>query len=161
MYTYLHNFCLCLNKYLDGDMGAALKTSLSTFVVINEVYRAGETLKPRGLYEGTCDRLKILFLKSIQTTEMKEKQGHFIGTVALLMDDELGKAGVGEDGHLNGATQERRPPKPLFTDGCVPIRDLPQKWATHNKTKPEPFVNNEKSLYVFSLEFLRVSQCCS
>lgn len=41
-------------------MGAALKTSLSAFVVIYEVYRAGETLKPRGLSEGTCDRLEIL-----------------------------------------------------------------------------------------------------
>lgn len=27
-------------------------------------------------------------------TERTEKQGHFIGTAALLMDDELGKAGV-------------------------------------------------------------------
>lgn len=56
---------------------------------------------------------------------MTEKQGHFIGTVALLMDDELGKAGVGEDGHLNEATRERRPPKPLSTDGCVCTKNGP------------------------------------
>lgn len=129
-------------------MGAALKTSLSTFVVvIYEVYHVGKTLKPRGLSEGTCDRLKILqsaFKEhSAKTTEKTEKQGHFIGTVALLMDDELGKAGVGEDGHLNGATQERRPQSQCPPLG-VPIQDLRQNWATHNKTKPQLFVNNKK-----------------
>lgn len=144
-------------------MGAALKTSLSTFiVVIYEVYHIGKTLKPRGLSEGTCDRLEILqsvFKEhSAKTTETTEKQGHFIGTVALLMDDELGKAGVGEDGHLNGATQKRRPPKPASTVGCPQTGSAP-KLGHSQQNKTTTVCKQRKSLYMVSLS--RVPQSCS
>lgn len=114
-------------------MGAAFGTSLSTYFLCVRVcvFRdlpGLETLKPRGLSEGTCERLKILqsvCLKSVQPSRQKKKQGHFIGTLALLVNVELCKAGA-EGEQMNACPHVV----------CTEVGPL------ETKSKAQMFVNN-------------------